>query len=487
MGPNIRLLIAPLVLLMILVGLIGLVLLYRGWRGVPMLSYPRCARCKYDLRGFAQQTPTKCAECGADLTAPEAIRWGDYRKQPRMMWTGAAMIALPLVLAAAAIVTTAAGVRLDQIRTNKQIIASLPQTANQPWDWQELDRRRASGLLGKEEMGQAIDQLIASLNAQGGSGNQPLTWSQTFVENSLQAGAVSDEQFLRLAKAYYGQPKITMSSRVRSGAPARFEIVFGGHWDLPGVEFVKALRSVKSKDGKSLVAIADDDHQARHSGKKPDPDQLSATGSWDLRGDVTIELPPGEQTLTFTLEAGLLRSGTKPQIASGKPGQPRHWPKGPGRWTVDVPVTVTVVPPNESPIGLVTDPANDPQTAGWSVKSARVTKTGDGSRLTVEFQRGRPPVPVSFDVFARVSGAEHPMGWVVVGADRSVSGSHHVDFKPVLPADVKTVDVILRPNPAHAEQVPGITEVWGKAFELKNIRLERYDLETGDDDAAQSP
>src|SRR4051794_15983493 len=91
---------ALLLLLVFLVVLIplGIALAIRGFSGTPALSEPKCARCGYDLRGFTGAPPTRCSECGSDLTVAAAVRWGDYRRRPGLIWTGIALVLLPLLL-----------------------------------------------------------------------------------------------------------------------------------------------------------------------------------------------------------------------------------------------------------------------------------------------------------------------------------------------------------------------------------------------------
>lgn len=474
----------PAVLLLVVGFLIGLVLVYRGWRGVPMLSEPRCAKCGYDLRGFAGAPPAVCSECGSDLTKPHAVRWGQYRRRPRLIWAGAAVAGVPLLLFAAMLIIVARGSRIDRFpQSNRAVIASLAKTADSPWDWQELQRRRAAGSLSGQEASQAVDELIAFLGkSKGPAGSGPLTWSEPFLTQADAAGDIPPEQYLRLAKAYYGrQPVVRYTARVRQGKPLRFAVTYGGHWNLPGVELVKALRAVKLPDGREAALTADDDYEVRSGQAKPNRDYMSAAGSWEIAGEADLDLPPGEHTLTFVVDAGLLKAGAAPQVVSNKPGQARHWPQGRARWTVESTAKVTIVPADQSPLELVTDPAQDPQTAGGlTVRSAKATRKGTGQRVKVEMDFGRRPVPLSFDVFARVAGKEYPLGWHVVGPSSS-QGTEHAHDLDNLPADVRTVDVILRPNPAHAETVPGIERVWGKAVEIPGVKLERYDLESGGD------
>src|SRR4051794_1857571 len=96
MSPNIFMSIIPLLALVI--AIVGLILLWTGVRGVPEFGEPRCARCKYDLRGFAQEVARVCSECGADLTRPRAVRFGDYRRRPRRIFGGLGIIVLPVLM-----------------------------------------------------------------------------------------------------------------------------------------------------------------------------------------------------------------------------------------------------------------------------------------------------------------------------------------------------------------------------------------------------
>jgi len=79
----------------------GAGLLARGMRGAPVFSEPRCAKCKYDLRGSFPNAPTNCPECGASLATPNAVSWGKNVRQPRLIRIGAAMLGLPLLILAA--------------------------------------------------------------------------------------------------------------------------------------------------------------------------------------------------------------------------------------------------------------------------------------------------------------------------------------------------------------------------------------------------
>src|SRR2546425_9427727 len=83
-----------LLVIVLLLAMFGLAMIFRGLARAPTLSEPRCAKCGYDLRGFALTTPTRCSECGSDLTLRSAVRWGEYQRQPRWMIVGVVLLLL---------------------------------------------------------------------------------------------------------------------------------------------------------------------------------------------------------------------------------------------------------------------------------------------------------------------------------------------------------------------------------------------------------
>lgn len=89
-----------IVTLLVIVGsatLIGAVLLTLGLRGRRIDDHPVCARCRFDLSG-APEPRTTCPECGRDVSTPKAIKVGQRRRRPRMLMSGAAALAVSLLI-----------------------------------------------------------------------------------------------------------------------------------------------------------------------------------------------------------------------------------------------------------------------------------------------------------------------------------------------------------------------------------------------------
>jgi hypothetical protein len=320
-------------------------ILLRSGRGAPSLSEPRCAKCNYDLRGFSGTAPVRCSECGADLTVRDAVLWGRHQPRPRRVWIGIAVMLSPLVVLPMLVF----GVRTVAMRTvgvnspgspgfasrsNAQVIASLATSANMPWDWQELEKRLAAGTLSNVEVGQAIDKLIAFLNTQPTS--QPLSWSDGFLTKADAAGKITAQQYERLAKAFYKPCTVAMAGTARAGAKVPVTVHNGGPWALAGCELVYAIRQVTVDGGGTVDVVSAQD---RNPGK-PNADYLSAKGPQEIMGIASMKLQPGNHTLGFTIDVGLLVANSAPLTVNNLPGQAGGWPKGRASWTevVNVPI-----------------------------------------------------------------------------------------------------------------------------------------------------
>lgn len=468
-----------LMLLILIVFLVGAAIAVLSSRGVPELSEPRCAKCGYDLRGFAQTPPTRCSECGTDLTVPKAVRWGEFRRRPKLLWISAGLLVMPLFLIGALFFARSSRSPSSTFRSNAAVLTSLTSRISQPWDWRDLDTRLGAGQLSNAETAKAIDLLIADLARSAGVNQGPLTWSEGFVTRADASGAITDEQYLRLARAYYGPGKIDVSPRVRQGARLPFRLKYGGHWQLPNVKLVKAVRQVTLADGRELHAAGEEEARRSKQGAAagPNPDYLSAVNPWDISGELTIDMPPGDYVLTFVMDAAALLPQTEPQIVQSKPGQAKHWPVGRAKWTEEISVPVTVIAADTSPVALVNDPTLDPRSTGAiKVTAVRVTRSGAGQRVSAELSIDPKAVPCSFDVVLRLLGAEYSLGHHIAHAGGSSSSEHAHTFQS-LPSDVRQADLIFRPNPKQAEGVPGVDRIWGGVVVLSNVRLQRYDLE----------
>ena len=99
-------LLAFLPIVVVILSAIGLAMLVLGFRGQPIFSSPRCAKCGYDLRNVqfmsSDAAVGNCPECGNELARVGAVSFGRWQQQPKRIVWGVALLVLPWVLAGGA-------------------------------------------------------------------------------------------------------------------------------------------------------------------------------------------------------------------------------------------------------------------------------------------------------------------------------------------------------------------------------------------------
>ena len=82
---------------------------------------------------------------------------------------------------------------------------------------------------------------------------------------------------------------------------------------------------------------------------------------------------------------------------------------------------------------------------------------------------------IFFKICLEIHGKKHDLGSLGKCENHSVSGgSGKIDS---LPSDLKAVTIVLEPDVEEAEEHLRFSEIWGQPITIKNVPLERYDLE----------
>jgi len=471
--------------------ILGFIFVYRGVRGVPVLSDPKCTRCGYDLRWIKPGVNVVCPECGSDLTARRAIRFAEYQRRPRLIFIGLGLMAAAVIapiglqLLAARSRPRAVSATPASLPTSK-LIANLATTASQPWDWQELERRFNAGQLSKQDTAAAIDQLIKHLKTKPTGWRQYLPWCDRFVAAADKAGFISDEQLGHLAQAFYGpQPDVKARGRLRQGQPLVFEITSGASWNLPGLKLIMAL-SRTTLEGTRELGIAD---RFQESPKPLAPDELSGTGHWPIHGRILADLPSGKHNLVFEVDMGLIDESRPFRRPDGnKPGQARLWPKTRYKWNTTVTIPFEVMEAGRPAVDLVTDETLDPMKKGQlSVTAKLFSRSEKKSLLRLAIQGQGLPISIAADVVVKTAGREvHRCTFWVDPAGRHGYSGFEDDIDRPAP-EVKTIDVILTPSVEVAERDTFYDRIWGKEIVFRNVPLQREDLEDAVEAPATSP
>ena len=481
----------PLIPLIVLaISVVGVVVLTLGIRGRPIFSSPRCGKCGYDLRNvqfLGQQEVGNCPECGTSLSQSGGVSFGRWQRRPRQIVLGVVLLVLPWLLLIptvyfinrARMVAGGGGPMGLGTQPTSAVLASLPANASQPWHWQELEKRLKAGSLTDAEVDAAFAALVKHLNAERAAGKdrQPLHWADDFINPAIAGKRVSQAQLDALCKAYYGDaPRVTMRDRARENEPILIEM---GHepWDLSNMKRCFWLSGVVADGATKLTPKLRYNEQATVT-----PDMLSGTdGELDLL--FAHALAPGEHELTLTYEMGVVPQASSMRGTDGKPGTPEKWPTPIARWQATVKRKITIKPKDASILRLVTDPARDPfKGAPLTIEQALARPTSSrGVEIVLRWKAaGTPSLPVSYRVRAQVGEQVVDCGTFLTGSTGRMSFSSSSELRgrvKSLPADVTQINLSFEPEPKGAERYSEVEEMWGSPLEIKDVPLERFDLE----------
>ena len=462
-----------------LAALFGIGLLIHGVWGVPVKSEPRCARCKYDLRGTYPNGGKQCPECGADLTHPQAVLSIRYTKQLRQAVTGGVIAGLAILVMLTMALSAIVGFEWPDLEPNSWVIARLATPREASSACYALEQRYNQGKLSKEEIAATVEHLITRICAEGDEVHRGMwCWGDRYVGQLISDGAIADRQLARLCRAYYNAaPRVVVRRRVRQGQLLPFQVSIRGVRDLPGSQQIIALRQVELDGQQDLNPLyADNNPEAAR-----DPHCLSGHGLEAIRGRIRVDAPVGRHELQFDFDVGAVpaykrfRAG----VVQYLPGQVDMWPTPNYRWSTTVTATVTVVGPDEDVIELIDDPGLGP------AKNKEISVLGVTTRLyrgkvlgRIRLERSeKATTPVSFDVLLRVEDKEYPAGHLIRIGGTSNWSDPSILVGSLAPG-IGSADVVLRPSRDRAMHWPPEAErIWGKTIEFLDVPIERGDLE----------
>ena len=447
--------------------------LWIGFHRSPIWSLPVCATCRRDLRWFDLNEVASCPECGADLTASKALAFerSRYRSGQMIAW-GFVLLLMPVIgIAGTILVRAVAGPTPGNLglRSNQEVIQKrlLPQV-DQPWVWQELERRLAAGKLSQKEVDEAVKILIGHMTTTKPNGwDEPFHWQDGFLKAATSADLLSDPVLIDLCDAFFGTTaELKPLERMREGrAGFAPRIEFGSRWDHhfgAGVKLLWEVTSVKL-DGKPLPVRRTSKNDHEWSGYYDDP------------------LPAGEHEVTFEIECAYIDNARLAGLKTGRLPA-RNWPEALKRWQQTLSTRFTVHTTDEQILEFVTDFDRSPErTGGIQVNRLVVLDDlGGGKRLSlnVDFNENLV-VPIAFDVVAKLGEEEIPLGYMHAAGNSGWSTRSGTGLEKridTLDPDVRTADLILTPNPKNLERYPQVKELWGEKIIVRDVPLERFDL-----------
>jgi hypothetical protein len=425
---------------------------------------------------------------GPFLLAIGTILWIGFRAKPNRRWGliawGVALLVLPFVGMGVMIVgyqiapliasptpgRPLSPGELRSVGTQQLIEQHLPNRIDEPWVWNVLAARLHAGELSQQEVDDAIEQLVAHMKTTRPEGwDRPLSRHSDFIKAAVGAGLISEPVLLDLCDAFFGpKPLLRPLPRVREGQVGfQLEIEYGSTWaDNSGLPLA-LLWDVNRVllDGKPLEVRQASRHfegwSGRHEGSLP---------AGDHEMTVEVQCAYVDRTKLIGLQAHRLPV--------------ERWPQARKQWKLTVSAPLKVYPADERIVGLSTDSALNPgKSGGVKVERLVVQADEDGKKriiLRLAFNEGLP-VPLSYDVSAVLDGQRVKLGstWVVEQPDRRSTGPGQLQKQiDALDPAVKRADVILTPNPGHIDSRPEVSEIWGEETIIKDVLIERLDLET---------
>ncbi|TWT75906.1 hypothetical protein Pla123a_26900 [Posidoniimonas polymericola] len=392
------------------------------------------------------------------------------RRRNLLIW-GVLLAVTPLVgmFAASALQSMARGPGGIGMLSNTQLIRNeLPKRWDEPWVWQELERRQQAGKLTAAESNDAIQTLALAMAAAHPNGyGSPLHWARQFLEAVVQEGQLSDKSLLALADAFYGaEPKLEPLARRRAGdGSLPVAVKFGSVWaeNSAGVPLLVWRVKQVSVDGKPAKYREDWRRRDGWNGSLTEP---LAAGEHELRIDVEAAYAPYDKMVGLNPE----------EVDPARAPQPLR------RWQTSVTEKLTVYAEDEALVKLITDPRQLSGGHGVQVQRLVMQQTKDGGKLVLLIDtRGGSALNLGFSAAVHIDGQAYPLEGAVMRLHldgSEMTGGNQLEAPiPVLITDARQADVVLTPNPAIVEQHPEVDAIWGKPITFTAVPLERLDLE----------
>jgi hypothetical protein len=271
---------------------------------------------------------------GPFLLAVGTIIWIGLRgatRGPGLVAWGCILLVTPVLVQSALALLWPSRDPLRVLSNWRLIEQRLPRQVDQPWVWNELERRLVSGNLSSQEVDDAIFKLVAFMRKSKPAGwNQPLTWQDDFLSAAIQRKMISEDVFLDLCDAFYGpKPRVQPLPLTAEGDPGfQLEIEYGNPW---------------SNNSKLGVELLFDVGRVQIDGAPATIEQVHQFGErWS--GFCRGMLEPGEHQVSIEVECGLV-DASQLMGANGAEVPVDAWPTARKRWksTVTMPIKVEVI------------------------------------------------------------------------------------------------------------------------------------------------
>jgi hypothetical protein len=453
----------------LLLALAGAAITWLGWRGRRVGDHPICRRCGFDLFGLPDGVAT-CSECGANLSAPGAIRIGHRRKLGRVLAAGI------LLLLLAGSLTTLIGVTRwgdFEINVYKPVWllareAGSDDAALRDAAMKELSARLKGGKLNPQQVTLVLDNILA-WQADANRTWVPL-WGNLF-QAARASGLVPDEKWKQYA---LNSTQATMEIRPvlrrgealpywlgrtpgRVGQGRRDEL--RAQWEIKGVT-IGGKRIRKQRHGGSGMEI--DIWGGRTSGSQI-----------EINAKDFADIPNGPTTVAVEVEQEFYQA--RPQ-----------WPGTLlGKRTTTITLRLEIVPADAETVKVVKDAAlreaveKSLVISSWHFSASNqqpVVFIEDDKQVSFSIQANNSTIGLAYDVYLKTPQREWKMGTASFPKGKTGGWGLNEDVKDMpgfAPDRVERVDIVLRPSVKVALNTIDILEMWDGEVMFQDVPVQR--------------
>ncbi len=432
--------------------MLGLVLVWRGWRGRLVNDHPYCRACGFDLTGLSK-IREQCPECGSNLLNLGAVREGLRVRRYGLLIAGLLCLLVPLLPLGMTALSQVTQVNIQHYKPVWLLRAEAMRgsTSASKAALEEITRRLGnSSIIQLAEVTTLIDETLrrqVNLNQAW----EP-AWGEV-VEVTNGMGLLDQirwEQYLQQAV----QHSVTLIVRpqVRVGDPIPYRVQLSGARSGSKTRYWLEVKSEQPKI--SNLAIRGRGSMT-HSSTLCTTSSGNSSSTQHLSPDEWQQLGPAPLTVPVHLEVRftLQESYGKATLL---------------QFTHTLSATLQVVPADQPTARAVHDPAHA-VAMEKAIHSVELEEKANGE-LSAVIKLDRPPVGVAYQVVAHVADQPFKLGSITV---KPGGQTHYHVSGDVKLGTADKVDVELVPSVDVAVATVDVLEYWGEPMIFKDVPVKR--------------
>ena len=366
-----------------------------------------------------------------------------------------------------AVAAAAARISPNQLRnlsTPQLIGKQLPNQIEEPWVWQELERRTGAGQISGDQADEITMIFAEHMKKTKPNGwDQPLHWQRQFLEAANKRNLISNASQIVFHDAFYGALTGRVNRIRESARRLNFRMQNGSQWASHSSLAFEYLWAIK------LVAI--DDQVVEY--------KISSSNASDKSGYYEGPIPPGDHELKVVVDCAYVARKKMVGLDRYRLKQ-ENWPKPVKAWQETMVIPFVVYGDDDEIVKLTTDAKKNP--ANSFAPKVVVQRQGTKKKVILQLpMNGELPVDVSFTISAIAGDVEIPLGTTYrvrqPNGSQMSGGSTLNRTVDTLDPEIRFVDIVLVPNPANVERHSFVEAIWGERVVIPNVALERFDLE----------